>query len=296
MAIPTETVYGLAANAFNEEAVLKIFEAKKRPAFDPLIVHCADFEMVNRISRDFPEVLQRLCMKFWPGPLTVVVEKSDLVPDLVTSGFSTVGIRIPNHTLTLELLAALDFPLAAPSANPFTYVSPTSPEHVAKQLGDQIDYILDGGESGIGIESTIVRYRNETIEVLRLGGLSIENLEAATEVPVTIVDSKDNVSVPGNFKKHYSNRKEIKLYTELPKPVYSATEVWLYYSRAHCENPTKNCWFLSENGSTTEAASNLFKTLRALDIPEIDTVHVEMAPQHGLGPAINDRLKRASAR
>jgi len=296
VAIPTETVYGLAANAFNEEAVLKIFEAKKRPAFDPLIVHCASFEMVSQISQDFPDTLRKLCAKFWPGPLTVVVEKSHLIPDLVTSGFSTVGIRIPNHPMTLKLLDLLDFPLAAPSANPFTYVSPTSPEHVANQLGNQVDYILDGGESGIGIESTIVRFRNNTIEILRLGGLSIEEIEVHVQVPVTIVDSKDNISIPGNFKKHYSNSKDIKLYSQLPEPVYSKDEAWLYFSKSHCKVPTENCWFLSENGSTKEAASNLFKMLRAMDVPEIRTVHAELAPTHGLGPAINDRLKRASAR
>lgn len=296
VAIPTETVYGLAANAFDESSVLKVFEAKKRPAFDPLIVHCAGMDMVREVSREFPPELKVLTDRFWPGPLTVVVPKSTRVPDLVTSGMDTVGIRIPNHPLTLELLRAIPFPVAAPSANPFTYVSPTSAAHVAAQLGEQVDYILDGGNSKVGIESTIIRYRNEQIEVLRLGGLSIEALQELSNIPVVVVTGKDNTAVPGNFKKHYSNNKPLILHQSLAEVQAKQNEALLYFSKAHCTAPTDRCWFLSENGSMSEAASNLFRILRELDQPEIEVIHAELAPNHGLGPAINDRLKRASSR
>ena len=296
VAIPTETVYGLAANALNRDAVARIFEAKNRPTFDPLIVHCANFEMVSRVVKHFPEPLKPLVEQFWPGPLTVVVDKSPEIPDLVTSGLPTVGIRIPNHPLTLNLLQKLDFPIAAPSANPFTYVSPTSAKHVAQQLGNKIDYILDGGVCSVGLESTIVRHKNDRIEVLRLGGLSIEEIQSVSPLPVEIISGKDNVSVPGNFKKHYSNAKEIVIAHELPPLKHSLTQAWLFFSKPENADQYTNCFYLTESDDLREAASNLFKVLRDLDQPGLEVIYAQWAPHKGLGLAINDRLTRASAK
>ncbi|MBK8614111.1 MAG: threonylcarbamoyl-AMP synthase [Flavobacteriales bacterium] len=161
VAVPTETVYGLAANAFDEAAVLKVFEAKQRPAFDPLIVHVHSMEQLASVVREMPPEAETLMQAFWPGPLTLVLPKHPSIPDLVTSGLDTVGVRMPAHPLTLQLLSALPFPLAAPSANPFGYVSPTTAQHVADQLGDRIPYILDGGACAVGVESTIIGWEEQ---------------------------------------------------------------------------------------------------------------------------------------
>src|ERR1035437_8374682 len=177
VAIPTETVYGLAANALNKDAVFKIIEAKNRPHFDPLIIHTDSIEKVKLHVSDFPQWAQQLANAFWPGPLTLLLPKKNSIPDLVTSGLPQVAVRIPNHPLTLQLLKSLDFPLAAPSANPFGYVSPTNAEHVAAQLQGSVDYILDGGPCDVGIESTIVGFEDGKITIYRLGGLAIEDIE-----------------------------------------------------------------------------------------------------------------------
>ncbi len=187
VAIPTETVYGLAANAYNEAAVLKIFQAKQRPAFDPLIVHVHSLEQVKEVvsfseltRKDMRKEAEALMVKFWPGPLTLVLPKSDRVPDLVTSGLDTVAVRMPAHPMALELLRSLDFPLAAPSANPFGYVSPTTAQHVADQLGDKIPYILDGGPCTVGVESSIIGWESEADQwvLYRPGGTPVAEIEA----------------------------------------------------------------------------------------------------------------------
>jgi L-threonylcarbamoyladenylate synthase len=178
VAIPTETVYGLAGNALNPDAVAKIFSVKNRPSFDPLIIHTDSLEKVRKFTLDIPAPLDRLAAHFWPGPLTLLLPKKPIVPDLVTSGLDTVAVRIPQHTLTLSLLEALDFPLAAPSANPFGYISPTTAAHVQDQLGDKIPYILDGGPSQVGLESTIVGLENGEVVVYRLGGLEVAAIES----------------------------------------------------------------------------------------------------------------------
>lgn len=233
VAIPTETVYGLASNALNEKAVLKIFSIKNRPSFDPLIIHTDFFYKIKPLIKNIPDKAKILAKKFWPGPLTILLEKSDLIPDIVTSGLSTVGIRIPNHPLTLSLLEKLDYPLAAPSANPFGYISPTNAKHVNDQLGNKIEYILDGGECSIGLESTIIgfetsmtgtNYTNkiitdnqknawsnddsssqnqEKIVIYRLGGISIENIE--NEIgKVEIQNKGSNPKSPGMLDNHYA--------------------------------------------------------------------------------------------
>ena len=177
VAIPTETVYGLAANALEEDAVAKIFAIKKRPAFDPLIVHIAEMSQMLDFVKTVPPVAHQLASVFWPGPLTLLLPKKDCIPDITTSGLNSVGIRIPSHPMTLELLKQLPFPLAAPSANPFGYISPTAAQHVAAQLGDDVDFILDGGDCTIGLESTIVDFTCDEPKVRRWGGITAEMLQ-----------------------------------------------------------------------------------------------------------------------
>jgi L-threonylcarbamoyladenylate synthase len=293
VAIPTETVYGLAVNAFDENAVSKVFEIKNRPKFDPLIVHCATIDDVKGVGKNIPQELLDLAIAFWPGPLTIVVNKSEEIPDIVTAGLDTVAIRIPNHPLTLDLLYGLYFPLAAPSANPFTYVSPTSAFHVLDQLGDKIEYILDGGECEVGLESTIIRMKNGQIEVMRLGGISIEDLKAKTELNVVLLNDEQKENMPGSHKKHYSNNKVIELLphgSDLPE--LGSSEAAILFSNTKTGN---NIYSLSEKGDINEAARNLFSTLRMLDKPELSKVYIELAPETGLGPAINERLRRAAA-
>ena len=202
--IPTETVYGLAGNALNEDAILQIYSAKNRPKFDPLIAHTDSLEKVEDLVKNIPEKAATLAKHFWPGPLTILLEKKLNVPDLLTSGLSRIAIRIPNHPLTKQLLSKLDFPLAAPSANPFGYVSPTTAQHVQDQLGDKIPYILDGGPCKVGLESTIVGFENDEVIIYRLGGTKVEEIEKLIG-PVKIqVNESSNPAAPGMLKSHYS--------------------------------------------------------------------------------------------
>src|SRR5471030_2993623 len=204
VAIPTETVYGLAANALDADAVLQIFEVKNRPHFDPLIMHGASADALRAYVTLFPDWASTLADKFWPGPLTLVLPKKDSIPDIVTSGMPTVAIRVPKHPLTYELLSQLDWALAAPSANPFGYVSPTTPQHVMDQLGGKIPYILDGGDCTVGIESTIVAEQDGKICILRLGGLSVEEIESA--IGTVSIITNETAHTQGSMKSHYATR------------------------------------------------------------------------------------------
>jgi L-threonylcarbamoyladenylate synthase len=209
--IPTETVYGLAGNALNVKAVIKIFQVKNRPQFDPLIVHVTNLVQAKELVESFPAKAEKLASKFWPGPLTLLLKKKDIIPDLVTSGMDTVGIRCPDHPLTQSLLQSLSFPLAAPSANPFGYVSPTRPDHVNDQLGDQLKYILDGGECRVGLESTIIGFENDRAIIYRLGGLCIEDIENEIGKVEVQLNSSSNPKAPGQLKSHYAPRKKVEI-------------------------------------------------------------------------------------
>ncbi|HNH60761.1 MAG TPA: L-threonylcarbamoyladenylate synthase, partial [Cyclobacteriaceae bacterium] len=211
VAIPTETVYGLAGNALSRTAVTKIFSVKNRPQFDPLIVHVPNLDKANDYVAEIPEQAKKLADKFWPGPLTLLLKKKSIIPDLVTAGLDTVGIRCPDHSLTRQLLQALPFPLAAPSANPFGYVSPTKPEHVNEQLGTKIQYILDGGPCPIGIESTIVGFEDNVPVVYRMGGLSLEAIEETIGNVKLMTHSTSNPKAPGQLKSHYAPGKKVIL-------------------------------------------------------------------------------------
>lgn len=295
VAIPTETVYGLAGNAYHLEAVLQIFSIKNRPKFDPLIVHTHSIASVSEFVADFPECSKRLLEAFSPGPLTVVLPKKEVIDDLVTSGLPNVAVRIPNHSLTLELLKALPFPLAAPSANPFTYVSPTSAQHVLDQLGDKIDYVLDGGDCEVGIESTIVREFPEYLAVLRLGGISLEDLEKVSSKPVKILAGNEVGSSPGNFKKHYATRTPLYLGLENSENSLEVEKTaYIRFQNYLSDVPENQQILLAKDGSTYTAARNLFSSLRWMDEQGYARIIAEKLPEVGLGKAVNDRLLRAS--
>lgn len=204
VAIPTETVYGLGGNAFSDEAVAKIFAAKNRPSFDPLIVHTSDWERLEAMVKDIPSQAHLLAQAFMPGPLTLLLPKRAIIPDLVTAGSPIVAVRIPKHPLTLKLLEKLPFPLAAPSANPFGYISPTTPEHVARQLGDKIGYILDGGPCTVGVESTIVGFKADQCIVFRKGGVAVEAIESIVGPVEVRTHSTSNPQAPGMLQSHYA--------------------------------------------------------------------------------------------
>jgi L-threonylcarbamoyladenylate synthase len=297
VAIPTETVYGLAANALNEDAVLKIYEAKNRPRFNPLILHVASLEKALPYIQTLPSEATQLSETFWPGPLTILVDKTDLVPHLVTAGSNRVALRVPNHPLTLHLLSQLSFPLAAPSANPSGYVSPTTAEHVYQGLQNKIPYILDGGACNIGVESTIVGW-NEAgeLEVYRLGGISIEAIEEVIGRSIHLRKKMiDHPDTPGQLKSHYATHTPLFLGTAnalLPK--FEDKKVVLINFRSyHPALPTEQQFVLSVNGSMEEAAKNLFRILREVDMLQADVVLAEPLPNEGLGRAVNDRLERA---
>lgn len=295
VAIPTETVYGLAANALDPEAVVKIYEAKQRPSFNPLIVHTDQVEKVRAWVDEVPPLANALAEAFWPGPLTLLLPRRTLIPDIVTAGLPRVGVRIPNNPLTRALLAQLDFPLAAPSANPFGYISPTSAAHVADQLGDRVDYILDGGEASVGIESSIVGFDGEGQPTLyRLGGIAVEELEAITG-PLKRLTLSKNPQTSGMLKSHYAPRIDLHLGNlKALLQEYGSEKVAILAFREAVKNvPTQYQRVLSPTGSLAEAARNLFRVLRELDQLPVQRILAEEVPAQGLGLAINDRLQRA---
>jgi len=296
--IPTETVYGLAGNAYNANTVAQIFKVKERPTFDPLIVHTHAIDSIYDFVKEIPEKAYALARKFWPGPLTLVLKKKAIIPDLVTSGLQTVAVRVPNHPSTLKLLECLNFPLAAPSANPFGYVSPTKAVHVNEQLGEKIPYVLDGGDCSIGIESTIVNCEGDDISILRIGGCKIEEIERVIGKVKLNPHGSSNPIAPGMMDSHYSPLTPIlvgnikMLLTEnLDKQVGV-----LSFEKLYDQIDLKHQFILSEKGDLDEAATRLFTGLRYLDRLNLQLILGEYVPDEGLGRAINDRLKRAQAK
>jgi L-threonylcarbamoyladenylate synthase len=299
VAIPTETVYGLAGNALNEEAVAAIFETKNRPSFDPLIVHTSSLDQVDRFTNNCPDLAKQLMRRFCPGPITILLEKKEIIPQLTTSGLANVAVRVPNHPLTLMLLNTLDYPLAAPSANPFGYVSPTTAQHVEQQLGNKVDYILDGGPATVGIESTIISFLETPPRVLRLGGLSVEDIEEEIGPIEVNTHSSSQPQAPGMLKSHYAPKKTIVLIDDIN--LHEITDFSefgaMMFNKSIDEIEDKNQYLLSPTGDLKEAAKNLFKVLRELDENrDIHTIITEYVPNEGLGPAINDRIRRATAK
>ena len=292
--IPTETVYGLAANAFDKEAILKIFAIKNRPSFDPLIAHIDSADKLNLLTDNINELDRTLMDHFWPGPLTILFQKSSTVPDILTSGLDAVAIRMPSHPITRALLTELDFPLAAPSANPFGYISPTTAQHVNDQLGGKIDFILDGGDSDLGLESTVVSTSAAGITVHRLGSVAIEELEKIARVSLDINNSS-NPKAPGMIKSHYAPKKEIMIGSK-KDILETCNEGDGVIAFSDWSNNHRHLKILSPSKNLSEAAHNLFKFLREMDNLDIDRILAEKVPQQGLGRAINDRLERASTK
>lgn len=294
--IPTETVYGLAANALDEEAITKIYEAKERPFFDPLIIHTDSLEKIKYLVKGIPDVLLEMSKVFMPGPFTILLEKTPEIPDMITAGGDKVAVRIPNHPLTLSLLSKIDFPLAAPSANPFGYISPTSAAHVEAQLGEKLNYILDGGKCEIGLESTIVEWKEDRLVVLRKGGIPVESFSkyaANIEIQET---STSNPTAPGMLKSHYAPKVPVMINPTVETiGEYNIERIGvLAFQESKNLIPIENQLILSKEGDLNEAAQNLFSYMRLLDSMDIDLIITETFPEEGLGRAINDKLKRAA--
>ncbi len=292
VAFPTETVYGLGADALNPIAAASIFEAKKRPFFDPLIVHIAELSDVERVAQNIPLKGLKLMERFWPGPLTIVLEKRDIVPDIVTSGFPTVALRMPVHPAAISLIKAAGTPIAAPSANRFGCLSPTTAEHVYNQLGESVDIILDGGPCAIGIESTIVKIMNNRIYMLRPGGTATEDIEIFLEEALLTDHAQDKPEAPGQMPYHYSPDKQVILTDRITH--IDERCGYLFFKTPGFTFPDNRSKILSTKGDLREAAANLFAHLHWLDTLDIDKIYAERVEGSGLGVAIMDRLKKAS--
>jgi L-threonylcarbamoyladenylate synthase len=302
--VPTETVYGLAANALDARACAKIFRAKGRPTNDPLIVHIHSLAQLELICRPNRTALQ-LANKFWPGALTLVLPKTGSVPDIVTAGRDSVAVRMPDHPLFRRLLELAGAPLAAPSANPFGYISPTTARHVQQGLGTKIRYILDGGPARIGLESTIVDLRDpKKPAVLRPGGVTLTDLAEALGRTLPVARSIRATAptagqiAPGLLARHYSPRTPLVLHATISPATRTNAppgDAFVFLRRPNGRTAS-NVFWLDARGDLQGVARRLFATLRTLDTMQFHRIHIELAPGHGLGPAINDRLRRAAAR
>jgi L-threonylcarbamoyladenylate synthase len=291
VAFPTETVYGLGADARNDQAVANIFAAKNRPQFNPLIVHVRDTESAAAYA-EFDDRARALAARYWPGPLTMVLpRRADCgLSLLVSAGLDSVALRVPAHPTAQALLSAFDGPIAAPSANASGAVSPTRAEHVVQSLGDKVDLIIDDGPCAIGLESTVVDLSSETICVLRHGAVTLEDLNREFgSVADATGDTEGTVKSPGMLARHYATSRPLRLDAKSAAP----DEAYLAFGETAPTNAaiTEN---LSPSGDLTEAAANLFALLRALDQPQYAAIAVAPIPDHGLGRAINDRLRRAA--
>jgi L-threonylcarbamoyladenylate synthase len=308
VAFPTETVYGLGADACNTGALARIFEAKGRPHFDPLIVHIADLGKIGQIACFSPpsarERLDLLARAFWPGPLTVVLPKKPLIPDLATAGLPTVALRFPRHRTALRLIELSTGAVAAPSANLFGCLSPTTAGHVAAQLGGRIDFIIDGGKAEVGVESTVLDLCSEKPRMLRPGGVSGEEISALIgDLDSADENNEDPSPSPGRLKSHYAPHTPLFLYPSLAALTPEAGDVLVFF-----DGKSMDGWLrqnagnapamrvLSEAGSLRDAAARLFGLLHELDGAGFAAIRVERAPDTGLGAAINDRLCRAAAK
>jgi L-threonylcarbamoyladenylate synthase len=291
VAFPTETVYGLGANALDPIAVARIFEAKERPAFDPLIVHIADLDLLEKLMLFSDNRVLELAKRFWPGPLTMVVPKSDLVPDIVTSGLPTVGIRMPQNNIAIALIKEAGCPIAAPSANKFGKISPTTAAHVRKQLPD-VECILDGGPATVGIESTIIALTAKGFQVLRHGAITRNEIE--TLVPHDDEATISEHAAPGMMKSHYSPRKRFVVANHKSLSTVKSTAGLISFT-GKLENGFKTTIRVSETEDMKEYAINMFAAMHTLeDDPGIDLIVAEAVPEEGIGKAIMDRLRKAA--
>ena len=298
VAFPTETVYGLGGNSLDPRSVAKIFEAKKRPSFDPLITHIADLETLEKIARISDKKIFRVIEELWPGALTLIVPKGDIIPDLVTSGLDTMAVRMPDHPTALELIRLSTGAVAAPSANPFGYLSPTTAQHVEDGLGDRIDMVIDGGTCRVGVESTVLDMTRDVPTVLRPGGIGVETLrEVLGDVEVLDRTSK-TPKAPGQLPMHYSPRKPLHIVASAEEALAAAgpgrSVGFLSFNGQGDLNRFAAVEVLSSRGDTLEAASQLFMALHRLDESGVDVIYAEEVPRQGVGAAVMDRIYKAS--
>ena len=295
VALPTETVYGLAADALRADAAVRIFEAKQRPLFDPLIVHLPDLGWLERIAIADSPIVAKLIASFWPGPLTLILPRREIVPDIVTSGLGTVAVRMSAHPVFCAIATAFGKPLAAPSANPFGRISPTTAQHVRDGLGGRIPLIVDGGPCAVGIESTIVSADGDRLRILRAGPITAEELAPFGAVEFGVAGGVPDA--PGQLKSHYAPRTSLRLADRSTFSVQRSTFNVGLLAFSSPENA--GCFsaveILSRTGDLREAAATLFAKLRRLDDASLDLIIAEPVPEHGLGIAIMDRLRKAAA-
>lgn len=294
VAFPTETVYGLGAVAYDPLAVAKIFEVKLRPRFDPLIVHLDGPSRLEEYVENIPPQAETLIKAFWPGPLTMIFRKRPVIPDIVTAGLPTVGVRVPSHPVALELIRALKKPIAAPSANQFGYMSPTRVHHVARSFAEHVPLVLDGGNTQHGIESTIISFHEDGVVLHRHGAVTIEELSEH----VRIIDRETSSTIceaPGELPYHYSPMKPLRLVNG-PSDATCANSSYLAFQEPRRPLQARYIKVLSPTGDLREAASNFFSFLIELDRDDIDMIYAERIPEKGIGRAIMERLKKASKR
>jgi L-threonylcarbamoyladenylate synthase len=295
VAIPTETVYGLGANALDPLAVAKLFELKSRPRFDPLIVHVAEFAAVEVLATEIPAAARQLAEQFWPGPLTLVLPKQAIVPDIVTSGLPSVAVRQPDSAVTLQLIRAAGVPIAAPSANQFGRTSPTTAAHVDEQFDARLKLILDDGPCRVGLESTVLSLIEETPVLLRPGGITVDQLVDVIG-PVTVrAGSTSTPDAPGQLASHYAPRTPLVLVSPSESPIGAARIGLLCFREPDQVNRFAAVEVLSPKGDLREAAANLYAAIRRLDARQLDLIIAAPVPVIGLGVAIMDRLRRAAA-
>ena len=296
VAFPTETVYGLGADGLNPTAVAKIFEIKKRPTFNPLILHIDDKTKLNSICEINDSRITKLTDAFWPGPLTLVLPKKNIVPEIVTADNPTVAIRIPKNEIAIELIKLSGVPVAAPSANLFNRLSPTKASHVYNQLGDTVDMILDGGDTEVGVESTIIEITGNDVFLLRPGGITKEQIEELLNCKIEVKQRTTDPNSPGQLPFHYSPRTPLKFLSEADLVKLKDKKVGAIFLKEQTLDFNFNqTVILSSDGNLREAAANMFSALHRLDEKNLDVILVEPIPETGLGLAMMDRLKKAAA-
>ncbi|MFW6351246.1 MAG: L-threonylcarbamoyladenylate synthase [Bacteroidota bacterium] len=292
VAFPTETVYGLGADAFNPEAVAKIFQHKERPAFDPLIVHVSNTKQAESLCNHPDDRISLLAKHFWPGPLTIVVEKNKQVPDIVTSGLNTVGIRMPDHSLAIQLISESGTPIAAPSANKFGRISPTQAWHVANQL-TEVPYIIDGGQTTVGIESSVIRLHDDGFVMLRPGAVGSDEIKKFIPESKT-PEKQDSLHSPGLINSHYSPQKPLFIGWQNIEITHLKNAGLIAWGNPQYSEKFKKVEFLSKTKQMQEAAINLFNALHNMETSEVEFIVADPVPEEGIGIAIMDRLKKAA--
>lgn len=297
VAIPTETVYGLAGNAYSESALKKIFKLKNRPFYNPLILHISSANYLKEVAVNIPKIALKLAEEFWPGPITLVLQKKSHISDLITASKDTVAVRVPNHPVALALLNKLDFPIAAPSANPFGSISPTNAEHVFNYFGEAINVILDGGECEKGLESTIIGFENNNSILYRHGAISLVEIEKIVGKISIKTNSDNSPNAPGMLSRHYAPTTDTYLTNNIAELIkcFEGRKIGLLLFKNHLQN--KNILhqeILSKSGDFNEAAKNLYAAMHRLDQNKLDVILAERLPDKGLGKTINDKLERAT--